>query len=63
MSSEGCDAHLVGYTSARCRLKWHLFFNLNLLGRVWEPTADYNGCLAHFKFLKVRQTAITIYII
>jgi hypothetical protein len=22
------------------------------MGRVWEPTADYNGCLAHFKCKK-----------
>jgi hypothetical protein len=29
-----------------------LFLNLNMLGRVWEPTADYNGCLARFIFKK-----------
>jgi hypothetical protein len=28
---------------------WLRFLNLNLLGRVWQPAADYNGCLADFK--------------
>jgi hypothetical protein len=28
----------------------HTCFELNLLGRVWQPAAaDCNGCLAHFK--------------
>jgi hypothetical protein len=25
------------------------FLNLNLLGQVWQPAANYNGCLASFK--------------
>ncbi len=29
---------------------WSTFFNLNLLGRVWQPAADYNSCLVHLKF-------------
>jgi hypothetical protein len=30
----------------------HTFFNLNLLGQVWQPSADNNCCLSHFKFKK-----------
>jgi hypothetical protein len=30
----------------------HFFLDLNLLGRVWEPAADYSGCVAHFKLKK-----------
>jgi hypothetical protein len=30
----------------------HLFFTLNLLGWVWQPAADYSGCLACFGFKK-----------
>jgi hypothetical protein len=26
--------------------------NLNLLGQVWQPAANYNGCLQRFKFKK-----------
>jgi hypothetical protein len=29
-----------------------LVLNLNLLGQVWQPAADYNDFLAPFKFLK-----------
>ncbi len=29
---------------------WRSFLNLNMLDRVREPAADYNGCLARFKF-------------
>jgi hypothetical protein len=42
-------------TTSRCRLKWSLgalFLNLNMLGRVWEPDADYNGFFAHFQLKK-----------
>ena len=45
MSSEGCAAHLVGHSSPHL-LKWIL------LGRVWEPAVDYNGCMACSKFSK-----------
>ncbi len=31
---------------------WRAFLNLNLLGRVWQTTADNKGCLVHFQFLK-----------
>jgi hypothetical protein len=31
---------------------WHTFLNMNLLGEMWQSAADYNGCLARFKFLK-----------
>ncbi len=31
---------------------WSTFLNLNLLGRVWEPAVDYEGCWARFIFLK-----------
>jgi hypothetical protein len=34
---------------------WYTFLNLNLLGRVWQPGADYDGCLAVFKF-KIKCT-------
>jgi hypothetical protein len=30
----------------------HFFLNLNLRCRVWQPAADYNGCLAPFKLKK-----------
>ncbi len=52
MSSEGCAAHPVGYNSPlQTKLAiWRIFYNLNLLARVWEPATDYNGCLAQFKF-------------
>jgi hypothetical protein len=49
--------------TARCRLKWPfdaLLLNLNLLDQVWQPAADYNGCLARFKLKKMREKAITI---
>jgi hypothetical protein len=26
--------------------------NFNMLGRVWKPAVDYNGCLARFKLKK-----------
>jgi hypothetical protein len=29
-----------------------LVSNLNLLGGVWKPAANYNGCLARFQFLR-----------
>ncbi len=29
-----------------------LFLNLNLLGQVWEPTDDNNGCLAQSETLQ-----------
>jgi hypothetical protein len=37
-----------------------LFLNLILLGRVWQPNADYNGSLAHFKLKKEEKPTITI---
>jgi hypothetical protein len=38
---------------------WRTFFkNLNLLRQVKKPAADYNGCLARFKFKK-SQMAMT----
>jgi hypothetical protein len=36
------------------------FLNLNLLGRVWQPTANYNGFLLRFKLKKVCQTTTSI---
>jgi hypothetical protein len=32
----------------------HFFFLIYLLGRVWQPGADYNDYLAQFKIEKVR---------
>jgi hypothetical protein len=31
-----------------------------LLGHVWQPDADYNGCFALFKIKKSAQNAIII---
>jgi hypothetical protein len=31
---------------------WRTFFNLNFLSRAWQSSADKNGCLTCFKFLK-----------
>jgi hypothetical protein len=40
---------------------WRPLLNLNLLGRLWESAADYNGYLAYYNFKKtVRQTTDTI---
>jgi hypothetical protein len=36
-----------------------LFKSSNLLGRVWQPAANFNGRLMCFKFYKLCQTAIT----
>jgi hypothetical protein len=35
--------------SADCNGRLAHFFYLNLLGLVWEPTADYICCLAYLK--------------
>jgi hypothetical protein len=43
----GCDSPLQIVMAA-----WRTLLNLNLLGWVWQPHADYTGCLAHFKFKK-----------
>jgi hypothetical protein len=64
MSSEGYPAvpNQSGAT-AHYRLQWPFatnFLNLNLLGRVWQSAANNNECLAHLKFKKNMQTAITI---
>jgi hypothetical protein len=47
MTSEGCAAHPVGYNSPlQTKMAiWRIFLNLYLLVGVWEPTADYSGCL------------------
>ncbi len=50
----GCDSPLL--------IIWQFdtyFLSLNLLGQVWEPNADNNGCLVCF-IKKVSKTAITI---
>jgi hypothetical protein len=53
MFSEGNAAHLVGCNPAADTVVMSplgvLFLNLNLLGWVWQPHADYTGCLARFK--------------
>ncbi len=54
--SEGNAAHAVrcGRPLADTVMTiWRTFLlNLNLLGRVWQPDADYNSCLALFKLKK-----------
>jgi hypothetical protein len=64
MFSEGNAAHLVRCDRPLANSNGnlaHFFKNLNLLGRVWQPDADYNSCLALFKLKKnMRQTVIAI---
>jgi hypothetical protein len=53
MSSEGCEPVMpIQSVTQQLQIKMALILNVNLLGRMWDPAADYNGCLAHFKFLK-----------
>jgi hypothetical protein len=64
MFSEGNAAHRVGYDSMLSDSNdslAQLFFNLNLLGLVWQPVAAMLTIMARFKLQKRRQTAITIY--
>ncbi len=56
-------AHPVGYNSP-LQIKmavWHTFLKKFELAGSQEHTADYNGFLAHFEFLKSVQMAITIF--
>jgi hypothetical protein len=45
-----CAAHSVGQPAADINDRLaHFLLNFNLL---WEPTADYSGCLVRLKFKK-----------
>ncbi len=55
MFSRANAAHPVGCDSSLQLVMavWRaLLLNLNFLGRVWQPAADNNGSVAHFKFSK-----------
>ncbi len=56
MSSESVAAHPLEYyeymqqpSADQNGYLEHFFKYLNMLGRVWEPAADYYGCLAILK--------------
>jgi hypothetical protein len=62
MFSEGNAAHSVG---CDCPLLIEmalgaLFLNLNFMGWVWQPAADYNGCLVGCKFKNSATNGINI---
>jgi hypothetical protein len=48
ISSKGYSTHPVGHKSL-LQIQMAVFKNLNLMGQVWKPTADYNDRLARFK--------------